>query len=226
MRRALSSARLERRSYMTTRHIWRESRLTGGRRFKSARAHFSYIYTIFLFFVILLTPYILLTTFNFSYIFVKFISEKDDELLKNIFFCISSNYDCDYLSKFGLTKEEISHLIDVKNFLNSLRIFYFLCLFISLILFFLAEINEKLFFILLIIFILFFLFSLLNFDFCFEIFHKIFFVRNYSFPSSNLLIKIFPQKFFILSYILSSVFSFVLFFTFFCLRKINKKFKK
>lgn len=208
---ALSSARLERRSYMTTRLFWRVAKLTGGRRFKSARAHISYIYTFSLFFLILLTPYIILTTPYFSSFFIELFSSLDKNLIKFVVNCINSYCDFNYGKQFGFKEEEILHLVDVKNFLNWLRIIYFFCLFSFLILSRFTSLNKKLFFILVIFFVLLFLFSLLNFNFMFEIFHKIFFKKNYSFPLSSLLIQIFPEKFFVVCFFISSIFSFIFF---------------
>jgi uncharacterized membrane protein len=103
--------------------------------------------------------------------------------------------------------DEVSHLQDVKDFLNILRLI--LIVFLIIVLFFLVfnfiqgnKIFDKLFFytgtITISIFLFFgLIYFLLGFDFLFEAFHKIFFVENYAFdPRFSNMILLFPNKFF------------------------------
>jgi len=198
---ALSSARLERRSYMTNRRVWRSSRLTGGRRFKSARAHFfSILLTFSLFFATILFPYIILTSFSFS----------PSPKAKFVINCI--NDKCANGSNLGFREEEIKHLIDVKNFLIPIKILFFIFLFFSFLLFPFYKINQKLLTSLTFLFFLFFLLVIFNFQKSFLIFHKIFFKSDFEFPSHYNLIQLYPEKFFVYSFAFSSLFSLLLLF--------------
>lgn len=216
---ALSSARLERRSYMATRHLrrclaWRP-KLTGGRRFKSARAHFylSLLFTLSIFLFALFSPYMLLTTFNFSPSIIVFIQKQfsinNQDATEFVFNCINNGCNFNKATRFGFKQEEINHLIDVRNFLNALRIIFSFSLFFSFLLLPFVKLHKKLFFSLILLFIFLLIFALINFNFTFDAFHKIFFKQNYKFPSSYLLIQLFPQEFFITCFIFSSLLSFV-----------------
>lgn len=230
---ALSSARLERRSYMASRRIRRDltwkPRLTGGRRFKSARAHFylSLFFTISVFLFILLLPYMLLTSFNFSQSIVisiqKQIEINNKEATKFVINCINSFCNINSGSSNGFKKEELIHLVDVKNLLSILKIIFSFSLFFSLLLFPYIKLHKKVFLFLILIFILFLLISLISFNSSFEIFHKILFKKNYEFPENYLLVKIFPSRFFIFCFIFSSLVSLLLFFLLFFLEFLKFK---
>lgn len=195
---ALSSARLERRSYMANCRSWQKgARITGGRRFKSARAHFfSFLLTFSLFFVILFFPYILLTSFNFL----------PNEKANFVISCISTS-NCSDGENLGFREEEINHLIDVKNLLIIIKFLFFFFFSLFLIFFPFYKIQKKFLFFLTLLFLLFFLLAAFNFKTSFSLFHKIFFKQNYEFPSSYVLIQIYPEKFFLFSFIFSSIFS-------------------
>jgi len=102
------------------------------------------------------------------------------------------------------------HLIDVKNFLIPIKSLFFIFLFLTLLLFPFYQIKKRFLFILTFLFLFFFFLIIFNFDFSFILFHKIFFKQNYEFPTTYNLIQLYPEKFFILSFTLSSLFSLLL----------------
>ncbi|RJQ17095.1 DUF1461 domain-containing protein [Candidatus Woesearchaeota archaeon] len=140
----------------------------------------------------------------------------------NIFSFFKCKTDCTSLQipyeyhnqTFAFTENEISHMYDVKTTLMVwLWIFYFavlLFLFFTFFFFFMHKRKKLLkeFFLLyakillraglyMLIFLIILLVLFLNFNFAFNLFHKLFFVSNWQFPADSLLITLFPESFFV-----------------------------
>lgn len=106
-------------------------------------------------------------------------------------------------------EKETEHLIDVKNLINTVLLFYYSVALISIMLLLsLFLLNKKQFFnklisifiysslLILIVSVVLFVFSL-KFDFLFTAFHSMFFQEGtWLFPADSVLIQIFPDKFF------------------------------
>ena len=111
------------------------------------------------------------------------------------------------IGSIGLTTNEISHLNDVRNIFNKIRIFLVssVLIFVILLFVFYKRISiNNMFFVLLLsgiiidIFIVVLLFAFINFDFSFVLFHKILFPQgNWMFSANSLIIQIYPERFFI-----------------------------
>jgi len=122
------------------------------------------------------------------------------------FFKMSENNE-DLVKSFE--KDEISHLIDVKRILYRFFFVYFLFIVLALLILFGLVFSSHNKFIKYLgtslslggIFTLFlsgvFYLLTLNFDWFFVRFHELFFTGNWTFPGTSLLIKLFPQVFWI-----------------------------
>ena len=131
--------------------------------------------------------------------------EKDTAiyLTKNIhrFFKSENELDTIYFKE-----DEISHLTDVKVFLDSLFKLYFLSIIIlfSTIIYyhkhklnFLTLLKNSSILIIALIILFGLIYLIFGFDFLFEFFHKIFFVDNYAFdPNISNMKALFPNSFF------------------------------
>ncbi len=129
----------------------------------------------------------------------ELVSNKTDELF--LFLKNKSSLDTDFY-----TENEISHLKDVKNIMKITFIVYYLSLFLLLVSICHFYIKFRKEFVLLLsrilnysgitIFIIAIIFFMFNFSGLFEIFHKLLFKGNYTFPYTSNMIKMFSEDFF------------------------------
>ena len=183
--------------------------------------------------IILFSAFIVIYDFNFyknEFSKNNVLDKFDNETYVNL---ISENL-FNYLYSDGFliniyTYQESSHLKDVKILIRSLILFFLLLFFIFL--FALILYNKYLhyvflitFFILISTLFLLYIFTLFNFLYIFDKFHELFFINNsWIFEYDSILIKLFPEEFFIHAFFkilkYSSFFALISLFSFIYSRK-------
>lgn len=175
---------------------------------------------VLIFLFVLIIPFVIIlssassTAFNRAFYKSEFSKynpnvEEKEEISKNLIFYLKDKDSSENLIQ-NFTKEEISHLKDVKNLAqNSILLLNILMLIAAAIAGILFYLNKKEFLkeigkaviesgVLTIIILIAIYFFLSNFDSAFAGFHNLFFEEGtWTFPESSLLITLFPEQFWI-----------------------------